>query len=175
MPVRSVFVLLLAAACGLRSGLAIEAQQLPVTHGKALSGRAVTLPVPDRPQTLVIAGFSKGSSAAVKAWSIQARESCKAHPAVACIDSAVIEDAPSFIRGMIISGMKQGMTAELQDRFVPIVENEAAWKQAFGFSAPDDAYLAIFDKTGKLLWRTSGGEKAANSAVIAQGFDSASK
>lgn len=171
MPTRAAFALLIAAACA----LVLEAQQLPPTHGKSLSGRAVTLPVPDHPQTFLIAGFSKASSAAVKAWWLQAKAVCQAHPEVACYESAVIEDAPSFVRGMIISGMKQGMEPDRLNSFVPVVENEAAWKQAVAFNAPDDAYLAIFDKTGKLLWRTSGGEKAANSAAIAKGFESASR
>ncbi len=175
MPTRTAFALLYAAVCGLCGPAGMGAQQLPVTHGKTLSGRAVTLPVPDHAQTFLIAGFSKASAAAVKAWWLQAKAVCQAHPAVACYESAVIEEAPSFIREMITNGMKQGMGPDRLDSFIPIVENEAAWKEAFGFSAPDDAYLAIFDKAGKLLWRTNGGEKAANSAAIAKGLDSASK
>ncbi len=153
------------------SGGTLNAQQLPPTPAKTLSGRAVTLPVPDHPQTFLAVGYSKASSDAVKAWWLQAKAICQAHPAVACYEAAVIEDAPSFVRGMIMSGMKHGMDPDRQDTFVTVVENEAAWKQAFGFSAPDDAYLGIFDKSGKLQWRTSGPPSAANSAAIAKGFD----
>ncbi len=154
---------------------AASPQQLPPTHAETLSGKAVILPVSDHAQTFLIAGFSKASSDAVKAWWLQAKEICQAHPAVACYEAAVIEDAPSFVRGMIISSMKRGMEADRRDTFVPIVQNESAWKQALGFNAPDNAYLGIFDKTGRLLWRTSGAEKAANSAEIAKGFDSIPK
>ncbi len=153
----------------------LRAQQLPPTQAKTLTGRAVTLPVSDHPLTFLAVGFSKASSDAVKAWWLQAKAICQSHPAVACYEAAVIEDAPSFVRGMIISGMKHGMDPDRQETFITVVENEAAWKQAFGFSAPDDAYLAIFDKTGKLLWQTSGAESAANAAAVAKGFDAASK
>jgi hypothetical protein len=160
----------------LSSALALlSAQQLPPTHAKTLSGRSVTLPVPDHPQTFLAVGFSKASSDAVKAWWIQARALCQAHPAVACYEAAVLEDAPSFIHGMIVSSMKRGMEPDRQDTFLTVFENEAAWKQAFGFSAPDDAYLAIFDKTGKVVWRTSGAESAVKPAAIAKGFNTASQ
>jgi hypothetical protein len=171
-PTLIAFTLLFAVLTG---SVALDAQQLPSTQAKTLTGRAVTLPVPDPPQTFLAVGFSKASSESVKAWWLQAKAICQAHPAVACYEAAVIEDAPSFVRGMIISGMKHGMEPDRQDTFVTVVENEPAWKQAFGFNAPDDAYLAIFDKAGKLLWRISGPESAANSAAIAKGFDSIAK
>jgi hypothetical protein len=174
MPRFAVLTRLLAVACGLVAP-ALDAQQLPVTHAKTLSGQAVTFPVPDHSQTLLVVGFSNASSAPVKAWWLQAKGICQAHPAVACYEAAVIEDAPSFVRGMIVSGMKHRMEPDRQETFVTVVENEPAWKQVFGFNAPDDAYLAIFDKTGKLLWRTTGGEQTANSAAIAKGFDSISR
>ena len=165
----------LIAVYGLCS--ALQAQQgtpsasLPVTHTKTLSGKAITVPVSDHAQTFLVVGFSHASAASVKAWWLQAADLCKSHPAVACYEAAVIQEAPSFVRGMITSGMKHDMPAEVQETFLTVVENEPALKQVFGFSAPDDAYLGIFDKSGKLLWRTSGGEKAANSADIAKGFD----
>jgi hypothetical protein len=153
----------------------LVAQQLPSTQAKTLTGHAVILPVRDHAQTFLAVGFSKASSEAVKAWWLQAKGICQTHPAVACYEAAVIEEAPSFVRGMIVSGMKRGMEPDRQETFLTVVENESEWKQAFAFSAPDDAYLAIFDKSGKLLWHTSGAEAAANSAIIAKGFDIASK
>ncbi len=171
-PILTALGFLLTATMG---SVPLHAQQLPPTQAKTLSGRSITLPVPDRTQTFLAVGFSKASSDAVKAWWLQAKAICQAHPAVACYEAAVIEDAPSFVRGMIISGMKRGMEPDRQDTFVTVVENESAWKQAFGFSAPDDAYLAIFDKSGKLLWRTNGAESVANSAAIAKGFDAVSR
>ena len=148
---------------------------LPVTHAKTLSGEAVTLPAPDHAATLILAGFSKSSSASVKAWWLQAKALCEAHPQVACYRAAVLEDAPSFIRGMIVGGMKKDMTPAEQVGFVTVFENEPAWKQSFAFGAADDAYIGLFDKDGKRLWHNSGGEKAANSAALEQAFDALPK
>jgi hypothetical protein len=149
------------------------AEPLPVTHGKTLSGEAITLPQPDHAQTLIIAGFTKGSSTAVKAWWEQAKALCQAHPQVACYRVAVLEEVPGFIRGMVLGGMKRDMPQAEQANFVTVFENESAWKRIVAFNAADDAYLGLFDKGGKLLWHTSGGEKAANSAALLPAFDAA--
>lgn len=145
---------------------------LPLTRGKTLSGHAVTLPEPDHAETLIIAGFSKSSSGPVQAWWEQAQLLCHAHAQVACYRVAVLEEAPSFIHGMILSGMKRDTPPAEQDSLVSVFENESAWKQTFAFNAPDNAYLGLFDKGGKLLWHTSGGEKAATSDALVPAFDS---
>lgn len=144
---------------------------LPLTHGKTLSGDAVTLPDSNHAQTLIIAGFSKNSSSSVKAWWEQAQTLCQAHPEVACYQVAVLEEVPSFVRGMVLGSMKRGTPAAEQRSFVTVFENESAWKQTLAFNAPDDAYLGLFDKSGKLLWHTSGGEKAASSAGLQPALD----
>jgi hypothetical protein len=148
---------------------------LSTTHGKSLSGKQVILPAPDHTRTLIIAGFTKGSSVAVKAWWEKSGALCQAHPEVACYRVAVLEEVPGFIRGMILGGMRHDIPANEQDSFVTVFENEAAWKQIFGFSTADDAYMGLFDKNGKMLWRNSGGEKAADSAAVAPAFAIAAK
>jgi hypothetical protein len=164
----------------LGGGGLLRAQQgpgspLPITHAKTLSGAVVTLPATDHTATLILAGFSKNSSAAVKAWWLAARGLCQAHPKVACYRAAVLQDAPGFVRGMIVSGMRKDMTPAEQEGFVTVFENEPAWKRSFRFGAEDDAYVALFDKDGKRLWQTSGDEKAANSTALEHAFDAIPK
>ena len=57
----------LALLFALTGDVALNAQQLPSTSAKTLSGRAATLPVPEHLQTFLVVGFSKASSDAVKA------------------------------------------------------------------------------------------------------------
>jgi hypothetical protein len=161
-------------------GGCLQAQQgagdsLPATHAKTLSGAVVTLPAADHAATLILAGFSKNSSASVKAWWLQAKALCEANPRVACYRAAVLQDAPGFVRGFIVGGMKKDTTPVEQEGFLTVFENEAAWKRSFGFGAEEDAYVALFDKDGKRLWHTSGGEKAANSSAFAQAFHAVPK
>jgi hypothetical protein len=144
---------------------------LPATHGKSVSGKGVTLPASDRPYTLIVAGFTKSSSAPVKAWWEKAQGLCASQPMVACFRVAVLEDVPGFIRGMVVGGIRRDLPPAQQDTFVTVFENESAWKQAFGFSVTDDAYLGLFDSAGKPLWHASGSEAASNSAAIAKAFD----
>jgi hypothetical protein len=84
---------------------------------------------------------------------------CQSHPQVACYQVAVLEEVPSFFRGMVVGGMKHGTPAADRGSFATVFENEAAWKQTFAFNAPNDAYLGLFDKRGKLLWHMSGGRR----------------
>jgi len=172
VPLVSLFVCFMGSRLPAQPG---AGSPLPITHARTLSGAAITLPAADHAATLIFAGFSKNSSASVKAWWLRAKALCQAHPQVACYRAAVLQDAPGFIRGMIVSSMKKDMTPAEQEGFLTVFENEPAWKQSFAFGAEDDAYVALFDKNGKLLWRTSGGEKAANPAALAPAFDTAPK
>jgi hypothetical protein len=158
-------------SCLIAHAQQVPVEPLPVTHGKTLSGEAITFPQPDHAQTLIIAGFSENSSVAVKAWWEQAKSLCDAHAQVACYRVAVLEDVPGFIRGMVLGGMKRDMPQAEQGSFVTVFENESAWKRILAFNIAGDAYLGLFGKDGKLLWRASGGEKAASSTALLPAFD----
>ena len=156
---------LLAGLCAvLFSSLATHAQtnsatSLPATHAETLSGTSLTLPVPSS-QTLLFVGFSRASGDAVTAWFQQAQPICDAHPHLACYKVAVLEEAPSFIRGVIIRGMQKKTAPAVQQRFAIVVENESQWKQAIHYSNADDAYAVLLDSTGAIVWQSSG-EKSA--------------
>jgi hypothetical protein len=164
----AVFSLIFLASFG--EGQQTGQAALPATHDKSLSDKQVLLPAPDHGRTLILAGFTKGSSVAVNAWWEKSGTLCQTHPEVACYRVAVLEEVPGFIRGMVLGGMRKGTPANEQDNFITVFENEAAWKQTFGFSSGDDAYLGLFDKNGKMLWRSVGGAKAADSAGLAPAF-----
>jgi hypothetical protein len=145
----------------LASSLLTWAQaKLPVTETKSLSGKQVKVPAQDR-LTLLVAGFTKASSEADTAWWKKAEPLCKQNPQVACYQVAILESAPRFVRLMIVGSMKRGMPPAQQDIFLTSFENEKAWKQAFSYSAPDNAYLALVDSTGAVLWLQNGGRDAA--------------
>ena len=148
--------------------LPIRAQsKLPVTEAKSLSGKQVKVPAPDR-LTLVIAGFTKGSSDADSAWWKKAAPLCQRNPQLACYEVAILESAPRFVRPMIVSSMKRGIPPAQHDMFLTLFENEKAWKQAMSFSAPDNAYLALVDSNGAILWLQNGGKEAGDLSGLAR-------
>jgi len=73
----------------------------------------------------------------------------------------MLAGAPGFIRGMIRSGMKKGLSAVEQDRFVVLTDDEKLWRTYFDVTADNEPYVALLDSEGKVLWRGHG--SAANS------------
>lgn len=140
---------------------ALAQAKLPVTETKSLSGKQVKVPAPDR-LTLLVTGFTKASSEADRAWWKQAAPICKQNPQLACYQVAVLEDAPRFVRPMIVGGMRRGTPPEQQDVFLTSFQNEKEWKQAVSYSAPDNAYLVLVDSSGAILWQQSGGKVAGD-------------
>ena len=151
-----------------------DAQQakLPSTHAKSLSGQSVTVPAANS-VTLVIVGFTKASSTADNAWWKQAEPLCRTNSRITCYEAAVLESVPRLVRSMVVGSMKKGVPADHQDSFLTVFENESQWKQAFGYSSPDDAYVALVDGSGNFLWKTHGNASAANGAVISEAMRSA--
>ncbi len=128
---------------------------LPATHATTLAGTSITLPVLGHPMLLLV-GFSRQSGAAADAGWKQAQPFCAAHPEVACYEVAMLEDAPAFIRGMIVHGMRSGQPQSKHNQFVTVVEQEAAWKQALQVENTDNATAVLLDAAGKIVWQTSG-------------------
>ena len=68
----------------------------------------------------------------------------------------VLQGAPSFVRPMILRGMRKDMLADEQAHFIPILDHEDEWKSSVSFSAPDDAYILLTDSHGHVVWQTHG-------------------
>ena len=76
----------------------------------------------------------------------------------------MLEDAPRFVRGMIVHSMK-GATPARQDHFLVVVKGEAELKKAASFAEADDAYVLLLDGAGQIRWRTHG---AVSNAALKQ-------
>ncbi len=131
-------------------------QAMPQTAGETLSGSAVTLAQAVRGQRVVlVAGFSRAGGSGTGAW-VKAVEGDPARKGVAVWQVAMLAGAPGFVRGMIQSGMRKGLTAAEQERFVVLAEDEAAWRSYFGVTEDDVPYVMLLDAAGKVLWRGHG-------------------
>jgi hypothetical protein len=133
------------------------ATTIPSSTGTALDGHAVMLPrdLPGR-ATILILGFSQHSADATTAWEKSIRTSLASTPAVGYLDMPFLEDAPSFIRPMIVRSIRKQVPEALHPYFVPLTSGQAAWKQLTGFtpSAADAAYILLVDRNGHVLWQT---------------------
>ncbi len=79
---------------------------------------------------------------------------------------AELQSAPSFVRGMILHGMRKDVPTAQHSRFVALYDHEADWKKAVNFSTPDDPYILIADPSGRIVWQTHGAMSEAGYAEL---------
>ena len=145
------------ASCwgGLR-GTACRSQSLPATAGESLSGKRIVLADATRGRAAVlVAGFSHEGGMGTGAWV----KALRADPALAgttVYQVAMLEQAPGFIRGMIKSGMRKGLTEGEQDNFVVLTQDEKLWRSYFDVSNDNEPYVVLIDNTGKIIWHGHG-------------------
>jgi hypothetical protein len=137
----------------------ILAQTMPATPGETLSGQRIVLADAIRGHAAVlIFGFSRDASEGCTAWA----KTLHVDPTMAgtvIYESAMLESAPGFVRGMIKSSMRKGISQQDQDRFVVFTQNEKLWRSYFGVSNDKDPYVVFLDTSGKVLWQGHGDAK----------------
>jgi hypothetical protein len=128
---------------------------LPEISGQTLSGKQLTLPkaAAGRP-AIVSFSFSKTGGKDSALWSEHVEKDFPAigHP----YTLMMIEAAPKFVRGMIISSSKKGMSEQAQDRCIAMEHDEDAWKKRIGFTGDTVAYVFLLGPDGHIRWRSSG-------------------
>lgn len=144
-------------AAALLLTLSASAATIPPSTSTALDGHTLALPrdLPAR-ATILILGFSQHSAATTTAWEKPIRSSLAAAPAIGYLDMPCLEDAPAFIRPLILRSIRKQIPDALRPNFLPLTSNEAAWKQLTHFSpsAPDAAYILLVDRSGTIRWQT---------------------
>jgi hypothetical protein len=68
--------------------------------------------------------------------------------------------APGFVRGMIESAMRKGLSPAEQDSFVILTQDEPLWRGYFAVAADKDPYVLLLDAKGEALWRGHGAAAA---------------
>src|SRR5581483_5778131 len=89
-------------------------------------------------------------------WSKNLRAAFGGDQNVQIYEVADIAGAPRMFRGMITSGMRTSVQQDQRDNFFVVTQDDGAWKGWAGFSAADDAYILLVDKSGQQVWKTHG-------------------
>jgi hypothetical protein len=129
---------------------------MPSTQGDTLAGTRIVLSdaVKGHP-AILIAGFSHDAGDPCGVWFHDLR-SDPAFKGVAVYELAEIEKAPSFVRGMIKSGMRKGVAASDQENFVVLTRDDANWRSFFQVQNDKDPYVVLLGATGEVRWRGHG-------------------
>ncbi|HEY1468006.1 MAG TPA: hypothetical protein VGF61_03100 [Candidatus Acidoferrum sp.] len=134
-----------------------NAQSIPPVKTKTLADTDIVLPQPGGTQILVLVlGFSHKSGENCAAWGKRLSADFHSDTRVTYYQLPVLQGAPSFVRPMILRGMRKDMPAEQQAHFVPILDHEDEWKKLANFSGPDDCYILLTDPRGHVVWQTHG-------------------
>lgn len=166
-------ILLLAAALWLLLSPGAAAPQLPRLQEENLAGQQVVLPDAAAGKVAVLVmGFSRASQNTTGAWMKRILSDLSAAPGLVVYQLAVIEAAPRFIHGMIISGMKKNMAENLRPFFLPVVHKEDELKKLVGFKEEDDTYIVVLDRSGKVAYQTHGASPGPSYAEFRAKVDS---
>ncbi len=133
------------------------AQVVPTTTAKALDGTAIVFPRPDsRKPLLLVIGFSHKSDGDFKQWNQRMLSPYLSDPHIDYYELADLQGVPSFVKGMILHGMRREVPVAQHAHFAPLTAGEEEWKKAVGYSASDNTYVVLADASGHILWRTHG-------------------
>jgi hypothetical protein len=141
----------------LATSLAATAQSLPKTDEVTLAGDQINLESSLKGNTgLLILGFSKKSGDQAKEWTKALLSEFSAERSVVILEMPILESMPRLVRGMAVRSMKNASSPTERQHFLPVFHNEMQWKQVAQFSEPDDAYIVVLDREGKIVWREHG-------------------
>ena len=150
---RRLALLLLVLSLTLSS--AANAQSIPPIKAKTLADTDIVLPQPGSSQILILVlGFSHKSAENCAPWGKRLSADFRSDTHVSYYQLPVLQGAPSFVRPMILRGMRKDMPADQQAHYFPILDHEDEWKKLVNFTALDDAYILLTDPHGHVVWQT---------------------
>jgi hypothetical protein len=138
------------------AALGQESSEIPVTKGQTFAGKDILLPADVRGRVaILVMGFSKGSKVQTGEWGKHVAVFAEAKN-MAHYQMPVLESVPRMMRGMVTRSIRNGTAPEMREHFLPIFEKEDEWKKLVKFSGPDDAYVVVLDREGRVAWLGNG-------------------
>ena len=136
----------------------VAAQQFPHLQEENLAGQQLVLPDAAAGKVAVLVlGFSHASSTPTGAWAKRILSDFGKTSGFELYQLAVLQAVPRMFCGMIISGIKKDVPESQRANFLPILHNEDELQKLVGFKQPDDAYVVVLDRSGKVAYQTHGG------------------
>lgn len=130
---------------------------MPTIEGLSFADQKVVLPDAARGKVAVlIFGFTKASKDPTGAWANRVHSEFGTRSGFELYQLPVLEDVPRFVRGVVISGIRKGVRANMRTNFVPILQHERELKQFVNYKEPDDAYLVVLDPGGQVILQKHG-------------------
>lgn len=127
---------------------------LPDISGWTPSGNSLSLSgVIAGKTSVVVFSFSKSAGKDAKTWNEHLDRDYGADRLVACSTVIMLEGAPRFLRGIIVSGLKRSMPPSMADKTIVSYENEGSWKRRLTVVDDSHAYVLVLGPDGRVRWR----------------------
>jgi hypothetical protein len=135
---------------------ACEAQLAPATEGETLGGHRVAVAQAIRGHVAVlIASFSKDAGDECGAW-FRAVHADPALGSAEVYQLVMLERAPGFVRPMIKSGMRKGLSPAEEEQFVILTQDEKLWRSYFGADNDKEPWVVLIDAASRVIWHGHG-------------------
>jgi hypothetical protein len=132
--------------------LCVSAQDLPNDKAESINGKKVNFPdVMYGGVATCVFGFGKDSADRVGVW----LESLSSDQ-INAWSVVNLESVPAMARGALRMTMRKGTPKELLERSLVISKDAKEWKRILEVQKESLPVVALFDKTGKLVWKRQG-------------------
>lgn len=138
---------------------------IPAMEGRTLAGERVRLPVDLASPTggsgtgctaILIVGFGREASNAARDWGQRLAADAANSPGTVYFEMPVLASVPRVLRGAVVRLIESSLSERARHHFLPITEEEAAWRKAVDFHDAAVPYILVVDDHGAVRWRTSG-------------------
>jgi hypothetical protein len=141
--------------------------RIPAVHGTTFSDAKVDLPEALHGKLgILVLSFSQGSRDGVTVWGKKLAADFYDSPTVVYYEMPCLASVPKFMRGFVEGRIKASVSDRGRPHFLPILDDEAAWRALVHYGAPDDAYILVVDGAGTVRWQTQGPPTDATYAAL---------
>ena len=152
-----LFLLALAIGAFAVAYAASPGSEPPKLHGQTLDGHAVVLPDASAGKvTLLVIGASRKGGDQAGPWRDHFAADFGSNPNASYYVAALLQSAPSLVRGMIRSSMRSATPVDKRPHVLTASSDEAAWKSYLELKDDSLPGVVLLDQTGHLLWIYTG-------------------
>jgi hypothetical protein len=131
--------------------------RIPAVHGTTFADVKVDLPQALHGKVgIFVIGFSQDSRDAVTTWGKKLAGDFYDSPNVAYYEMPVLASVPKFLRGFVEGRIKASVSDRGKPHFLPITDNESAWRSLVHYANPDAPYILLVDEQGNVRWQSQG-------------------
>ncbi len=125
-------------------------EPMPSLRVTSLDGQSLALPDPAADATVLVVGFSRKAGDEVKPWADRFERDFGARPRFACYSVVVLAGVPPLLRSLVLGFIKNGTDSKDRSRLFTTFQDEEAWKAVVGFGRPDEPYVVVVDREGRI-------------------------